>query len=76
MKYDYWVWNNIFNKKEIISINKVIENEYCLEEPINNLATTDEGEVKKSCKVLLCKYGKIKKLVQTAVEEAVENQHL
>jgi len=76
MKYDYWAWKKIISKKDIILLNKIIEKEFSVEEPIERGATDKKGEFKKTCKVLLCKYGKIKNLLNNVYNEALEsNSH-
>lgn len=64
MKYDYFYYKNIFNKKEIIEVNKFVEKNFDQLEPNNNGAIGINKEVKKylSCKQIF--WFKIKHLLE------------
>jgi PKHD-type hydroxylase len=64
MKYDYFYYKNIFNKKKIIELNKFIENNFDRLEPSKSGAVGTNNEKKKylSCKQIL--WFKVKNLLE------------
>lgn len=66
MKYPYWYFKNLFNKKQILQINKLIEKNFDCLEPKELSAKNSNNKEKKfvsSCKLIQWK--KIKNLINT-----------
>jgi len=64
--YDFWFWENVFNKKQIIKINNFIENNfYKIEEKeYTSTALDNNNNPKKNSLVKTIKWKKIKHLLE------------
>jgi PKHD-type hydroxylase len=59
-KFDYWLWENLFNENKIKEINNIIDNNFDCLEPENLGAKDLQGNKKKSSTVKLISFEKIK----------------
>ena len=73
--YDFWFWENVFNKKEIIKINKCIEeNFYKIEEKEYTATALDiNNNPKKNSLVKGIKWKKIKHLLENIHTEVISS---
>ncbi len=72
-KYEYWFWENCFNKKEIIKINQFIEKNIGAPELEKYGAKDKEGLLKKSSFVRNISWKKIKNLIQEVYVNAMDS---
>ena len=59
MNYDYWYWENIISKKEILSLNKYIENNFDCFEDVKHHAKDKNNKSKKNTLVMCISFYKI-----------------
>ena len=67
-KYDYWFWENFFNKKEVKQFNKEINKNIIAQENIENTATNSKKEILKNVDTHIVKLSNISKFIKPVME--------
>ena len=70
-KFNYWSWNNLLNKKDIIKINKFIECNFDFIENEDFKARDASNNIKKKSIVKLIYFKKIKHLIEDVIEKSI-----
>lgn len=70
-KFNYWHWNNLINKKDIIKINNFIEENFDLIEDKESSSKDLNNNYKKNSTVKIISFKKIKHLLNNIIEYAV-----
>tara|TARA_R110000822_G_scaffold88654_1_gene205297 strand:+ start:4119 stop:4685 length:567 start_codon:yes stop_codon:yes gene_type:complete len=66
-KYNYWHWNNLISKNEIVFINKFIDSNFDIIEDKESSSKDIEGNHKKNNTVKIILYKKIKHLLNNVI---------
>ena len=72
-KFDYWFWENYFNSKQIIEINKFIEKNFDKIEEDKFVAKDLKGNLKKNTTVKCISWKKVKNLFQQVHVDVIES---
>jgi len=67
MNYDYWYWENVLSKKEILSLNKYIENNFDCFEDVKHHAKDKNNKSKKNTLVMCISFYKIKEVLKKII---------
>jgi hypothetical protein len=70
-RYDYWLFENVFNKEKIVEINNFIDNNFNKFEEDHKAARDLQGNKKKSGIVKIINYEKIKHLLSDIVDRVI-----
>jgi hypothetical protein len=74
--YDFWFWENVFNKKQITEINKFIEKNFDKFEDKENAAVDNNNNSKKNSLVKCIQWHKIKPLLNYAHTLAISSARM